>query len=345
MMAFLTSSFMSNLHFTPEEESATLMIEKERAQRAVGKHAAAFLQTWYRLKHANGDARTRKGDKMRREVRKMRAEFKRIQQITSVDFDDLCADTVKIDQIAVRSKHLMKAVEVLHHHTEPALLSIGHGPDRASALLPQRPELPLSTSNTEEALSALLPQRPENIEESSLFERRPSFERAAWNAAERKVLKEEADVIVKTLGWKRDGAQGKRKDASMQWRMDQVKTRCLTRSLSSHLRDKDQTGDRAQDFGDILMQGLYVERNPSLRWRFNRRSVEQRMRQSDMYAAVAGLTGMCVSIFINELMVLGYESGSHIMLGLKIANSAMTLATIICLYQVFRVRGGGDDVY
>jgi len=233
-----------------------------------GKHAAAFLQTWYRLKQANGDQKTRERFNRRKELRKMRNEFKKIKQVTSVDFHDMCADNVKIDQIAVRSKYIMKAAEVIHHHTEPELLSIGHDPDKASALLPQRPK---------------------TTEELSLFER------GAWNAAERKVQKEEAN-----------NEDGKRKYARMQWRIDQVKRQRLTYIV----KEKDKTSNPAQDLGSAMMQALVLARNPSRRWRFDRASVESRLRQSDMYAAVAGLTGMCVSIFINELMVWGYEPSS-----------------------------------
>lgn len=100
MIAMLTSSFMLNLHYTPEEESAILMIEKERAVRSAAKHSARFLQLWFRMKRRQklyGAAHVTVA--MRNEFHKLKTAFRKCRDAAFADYSDMCADGAKIDQL------------------------------------------------------------------------------------------------------------------------------------------------------------------------------------------------------------------------------------------------------
>ena len=104
-MAMLTSTFMFNLQYTPEEESAILMIEKERAVHEAMIYAARFLQKWFRMQQRKrmtgvGGATTA----MRIEVHMMKKAFRKCKIASLVDYQDMFSDGVKIDQLAVRSR-------------------------------------------------------------------------------------------------------------------------------------------------------------------------------------------------------------------------------------------------
>jgi hypothetical protein len=51
-IGMLTSALMIELKYTPEEESAVLMLETEKAKRNMPFHAARLLQMWFRDKRS-----------------------------------------------------------------------------------------------------------------------------------------------------------------------------------------------------------------------------------------------------------------------------------------------------
>lgn len=100
MIAMLTSSFMLNLHYTPEEESAIQMIEKEKAVRSAATHSARFLQQWFRMQQRRklggaGHATVA----MRSELHQLKTSFRKCREAAFADYSDMCADRAKIDQL------------------------------------------------------------------------------------------------------------------------------------------------------------------------------------------------------------------------------------------------------
>jgi len=111
---------MLNLHFTPEEESAILMIEKEKAVRSAALHSARFLQLWFRMQRQKKQG---SADKitvaMRHELHQLKTAFKRCKDAAFVDYDDMVDDGSKIDSLAGLTKYMKEAAGVVKLRTAP----------------------------------------------------------------------------------------------------------------------------------------------------------------------------------------------------------------------------------
>ena len=121
MAAMLTSSFMFRMQFTPAEVSGNLMLEKERAAQNLQLAAVRFLQSWFRQRqHARHitmqNAKVSVGKIVeilaaegreafrRHELHVTKQAFRQTRAAARADFQDMLADSVKVDQLAARTK-------------------------------------------------------------------------------------------------------------------------------------------------------------------------------------------------------------------------------------------------
>jgi hypothetical protein len=120
-----TTSFMVQMNYTKEEISAQLMLDKEKAQRALEHVSARYIQCWFRErkrgKVADGSRRTIfDWDAHRKhQLHLLKQLFRSTVKTAGAQAAHLLADDVKIEQLADRSKELVEAVEVVKRRTDP----------------------------------------------------------------------------------------------------------------------------------------------------------------------------------------------------------------------------------
>ena len=116
---------MVQMNYTKEEISAQLMLDKEKAHRALEQVSAKYLQCWFRErrrgKAADGTRRTFLDWNAHRkhQLHLLKQHFRSTVKTASAEAAHLLADDVKIEQLADRSKELVEAVAVVKRRTDP----------------------------------------------------------------------------------------------------------------------------------------------------------------------------------------------------------------------------------
>ena len=107
MVAMLTSSLMHRLQFSAEEESAMLMVAREKAWKNLSKHSATFLKAW--LMARKGIAKKNKKDSLFQ----LKQVFKTTKNAANVHTEDCMAEKSKLDLIVAKTKRLCEISDVL----------------------------------------------------------------------------------------------------------------------------------------------------------------------------------------------------------------------------------------
>ena len=134
MAAMLTSSFMFRMQFTPAEVSGNLMLEKEKANQNLQLAATRFLQSWFRQRQQalHNDKLWMAGKLVdslvaewreafrRHELHVMKQAFRQTRATAREDFQDMLADSVKVDQLATRTRVSILKSRLRSHSFPPA---------------------------------------------------------------------------------------------------------------------------------------------------------------------------------------------------------------------------------
>jgi hypothetical protein len=121
-MALLTSQLMTKLSYTPEEVRASLMLDRARAESTLLSCAAKFVSSWWlfrKLSKAAPSAATA-GARLvlaRYRLHLAKKAFCEARRWARRDLEELSADSVKIDQVAARTRHLLAAASTVQQLT------------------------------------------------------------------------------------------------------------------------------------------------------------------------------------------------------------------------------------
>lgn len=300
MAALLTSAFMFKLQYTPAEFSANLLMEKERANRDLGKFAAQYIRSWLEDRRLHRKLRDGMvphqlvdlifgGHQAYTTHQKhlMAQAFKNTKQISMQEFNEMLSDEVKVDMLAKRTKELCQAAESIQR----SVAAVVHG---------QR------TSSTNEPLNEF----ETIIRQKSNLLRKNTFIKGKTQRARQRIT-----MLSELLG----------KDKSMEANLD-------VHSETSTIKVDKKT---AASPGTDLSVVIETARTPtSRRWRRSRDKVEYYLKMQNFGAAICGVLGTLLSICQNEMVVRNISSDSILMNSFKFASSIVTIG---CLYFVYRI--------
>ena len=226
---------------------------------------------------------------------KLKQAFKTYKEKSQVNMLELVADSIKIDGLALRTKYLQEACNVVKRFTasgfSPQSIQLREGQSQTS----QHAEL------TEFEIKAL-------VEVSRRRDRERKERQGELNLRSKQGIlsasnKRSASPENNLSGWKVGDAE----PAAMQ----------------------------AGQMLVALQQVSKIARKPHWLWRYQRAAVEDKLRNMNSCSAGCGLAGTLCSIVINEMMVAGVAPDSLHMMIMKAVNSTLTLATLVFVYQVF----------
>ena len=311
MVAMLTSSFMFKLQFKANEVSANMMIEREKASIDLQEVAVRYLQNWFRhrrqglmstsvrvhnavedIVHGGREAY------ISHQLHVMKQAFRVTKEKSSVDFREMLADGVKIDELALRTKTLCEAVEVVMRRTDPSF-----GSNRANK-----------------------------------FQELTEWEKGSMRLAKEVMRKSQKQIGDADIAKSQDSAGkskgGKKLTAVFQ--MILLQKRQEKKSKIEEIPDLDETPkDPSTNLWLAVKEAAAVSQNPNRLWRRNRESVERFLIHKNFYAALFGVLACVASVIQNELIVRNMDPLTIQMNICKGFTSIFSVASIYFIYKIY----------
>jgi hypothetical protein len=112
IVSIATGALSNIMRFTGQEDSALIVIEREKARLQIRDAATLILQTWWRRKHGTATKQQAHPD----HLYKLKADFKILKGKASVDVEDCMSDSAKIEKICDLVRQIGQQVDSVARH-------------------------------------------------------------------------------------------------------------------------------------------------------------------------------------------------------------------------------------